>query len=126
MRQTSIALNTVLCHCMSILINAHLPSWRVEDGRGRRRGSSWNLRVGLKSWRFNGVSLGLHHPNDALLCPRVVGHALLGRGVPEDKKREGGGEGGVIPVRAHWCFQISVLVRCKFQRTLANCNCRHL
>ena len=115
------------CTCIFIPINTHLPSWRMEDRGGRRRGSSWNFRVGLKSRGFDGVSLGLHHSNDALLRSRVVGHALLCRGVPEDEQVGGA---GLFLVRAHQCFQmfleIGFLATCEIPRSFANCNRRSL
>ena len=45
----------------------------------------WNLGISPEAWGFHRVSLGLYHPDDSLLCPRVVGHALLGWSVPGDK-----------------------------------------
>ena len=62
---------------------AHLASGGVQDGSGGRGRPPGDFLVGFEPRRLHGVLLGLHHPNDPLLGPRVVGHALLRRSVPE-------------------------------------------
>lgn len=40
----------------------------------------------LESWRFHGVFLHFHHPNNSLFSSRVEGNTLLRRSVPEFKE----------------------------------------